>query len=530
MALDKYVVTVKPNKWLEPNYARPYYDILDRTTGVKRRVSASELWNNPDVLTATFGGDAMELAEELMRRERQIESLKERYLRLYNNSLKRYQAGQPIPKHWMAGLEDLFDQMYMKDAEIGNFGGRQRDDVPRTIAPVEKPIVRSPDIEAPHYSAMPNVAVAAGEEYQRSTMELARKCEFLTTLEKENEAVTAGPTGARVAGYVNPNIDEKVFGNPPPISTKTEGCRNPLYSKKKKKQKYFMKAQGFVDDIEELTNDNEDFRRVLYTGKHSQLVLMKLSPGEEIGEEVHENIDQFFRVDSGEGVVIIDGNRHRISDGAGIIVPAGSKHNVINSSRDTDLKLYTIYSPPEHKEGTIRHTKEEAEKMKEEFDGQLTEMTKAGLKYPLDMEDPQTSKLLDKHTGAQKMIAITPEEFLSKAPLGYQLPDSEYFSSRSLHRLIDRMKSGKPIDPLWIKFDVDTGKMVAHEGRHRAIAAKKLGISKLPMIVVFVKKTEDGYKDVKPLDDFSWRMVKVHRFGGPKGLQQLNTDRAAKKK
>jgi mannose-6-phosphate isomerase-like protein (cupin superfamily) len=196
------------------------------------------------------------------------------------------------------------------------------------------------------------------------------KCKFLLyldTLDKENTAVTAGSPAAAGVGYMNPsNFEEKPLNEPK--KQKDDGYWNILYSKRK-----FMKADGFVGNIEVLTNTNDNFRRVLYTGKYSQLVLMRLSPGEDIGMEVHEKVDQFFRVDSGVGIVIIDGKKHRIEDGSGIIVPAGSEHNVINISKDKDLKLYTIYSPPEHKDGVVRHTKQEAEAKKEHFDGNTTE-------------------------------------------------------------------------------------------------------------------------------------------------------------
>ena len=131
--------------------------------------------------------------------------------------------------------------------------------------------------------------------------------------------------------------------------------------------------KGFKSNIEKETLRNTDFRHVLYTGKHSQLVLMNLKPGEEIGEEVHTTIDQFFRFEKGEGVVSIDGVKHKVADGDAVIVPAGAKHNVINSSKTTDLKLYTIYSPPEHVDGTIRKTKADALAKPEEFDGKTTE-------------------------------------------------------------------------------------------------------------------------------------------------------------
>jgi len=131
--------------------------------------------------------------------------------------------------------------------------------------------------------------------------------------------------------------------------------------------------KGYIVDIEKETKKNTDFRRVLYTGKHSQLVLMSIKPGEEIGEETHEDVDQFFRFEEGEGKVIIDGVEHRVKDGNGVIVPAGAKHNVINTSKLVNLKLYTIYSPPEHQDGVVRHTKKEAMASEEHFDGRTTE-------------------------------------------------------------------------------------------------------------------------------------------------------------
>ncbi len=131
--------------------------------------------------------------------------------------------------------------------------------------------------------------------------------------------------------------------------------------------------KGFHSNIEQDTLANENFRKVLYTGKHSQLVLMSLAPGEEIGMEVHTDNDQFFRIEKGEGKCIIDGNEYAISDGSAIVVPAGAQHNVINSSDTEPLKLYTIYSPAHHKDGVIRATKAEAEADGPEFDGVTTE-------------------------------------------------------------------------------------------------------------------------------------------------------------
>ena len=132
--------------------------------------------------------------------------------------------------------------------------------------------------------------------------------------------------------------------------------------------------RGFVDDIEKLTTENIDFRRVLYTSKKMQLVLMSLKPGEEIGEEVHHTRDQFFRVEEGNGAVFIDGVRHEIEDDDAVIVPAGAKHNVVNIGQDP-LKLYTLYGPPEHKDATVHPTKADAERDhdNDHFDGKTSE-------------------------------------------------------------------------------------------------------------------------------------------------------------
>lgn len=134
-----------------------------------------------------------------------------------------------------------------------------------------------------------------------------------------------------------------------------------------------INLKGYVTAIEKETKKNTDFRRVLYTGKYSQLVLMSLMPGEEIGEETHDDVDQFFRFEAGEGKVIIDGVEHRVKDGNAVIVPAGARHNVVNTSKTANLKLYTIYSPPEHQDGVVRHTKKEAMASEEHFDGKTTE-------------------------------------------------------------------------------------------------------------------------------------------------------------
>ena len=131
--------------------------------------------------------------------------------------------------------------------------------------------------------------------------------------------------------------------------------------------------KGFDADLEKETKSNKDFRRVLYTAKNSQLVLMCLPPGTEIGMEVHPDRDQFFRFESGRGKVVIDGAEHPVKDGSGVIVPAGAMHNVVNTSKSSELKLYTIYSPPEHIDKVVRHTKADAEAAPEEYDGKTTE-------------------------------------------------------------------------------------------------------------------------------------------------------------
>ncbi len=130
--------------------------------------------------------------------------------------------------------------------------------------------------------------------------------------------------------------------------------------------------KGFKDNIEQKTLENENFREVLYTGVHLQLVLMSLKPGEEIGEEIHANNDQFFRFESGPGKCTIDENTYHVTDGDAVVVPAGAKHNVINTGSAV-LKLYTIYGPPNHQDRTIRLTKEDAEKKPEKFDGKTSE-------------------------------------------------------------------------------------------------------------------------------------------------------------
>lgn len=130
--------------------------------------------------------------------------------------------------------------------------------------------------------------------------------------------------------------------------------------------------KGYVGNIDDLTEKNEEFRRVLYTGKNLQLVLMALQTGEDIGQEIHEDRDQFFRIETGNGEIEIDGVRSEIKAGSAVIVPAGARHNLRNSGTSA-LRLYTLYAPPEHRDGTVHATKADAEASEEHFDGKTTE-------------------------------------------------------------------------------------------------------------------------------------------------------------
>ncbi|MFA5791674.1 MAG: cupin domain-containing protein [Candidatus Paceibacterota bacterium] len=131
--------------------------------------------------------------------------------------------------------------------------------------------------------------------------------------------------------------------------------------------------KGYYGKIEDLTKENTNFRKVLYTGEHMQLVLMSLPLGGEIGMEVHNENDQFFRFEAGSGKVLINGNEYLVSDGDVVVVPKGAEHNVINTSESEDLKLYTIYSPAHHKDGIVRATRDEAMAHEADFDGITTE-------------------------------------------------------------------------------------------------------------------------------------------------------------
>lgn len=130
--------------------------------------------------------------------------------------------------------------------------------------------------------------------------------------------------------------------------------------------------QGYITNIETLSLENENFRKVLYTAKNSQLVVMSIKPNEDIGDEVHQ-LDQFIRCEKGQGKAILDGVERNFGDGFVVVIPAGTRHNIVNTSSDKALKLYTLYSPPNHRDGVIHKTKADAEKDEEHFDGKTTE-------------------------------------------------------------------------------------------------------------------------------------------------------------
>jgi mannose-6-phosphate isomerase-like protein (cupin superfamily) len=130
--------------------------------------------------------------------------------------------------------------------------------------------------------------------------------------------------------------------------------------------------KGYIANIEELARDNTAFRKVVYTSSHAQLVLMSLLSGEDIGEEIHEDTDQFFRIEQGTGTVLLDGETFDLEDGSTVVVPQGITHNIINTGT-APMKLYTLYMPPHHKDGVLHKTKEEAEADDEHFDGVMTQ-------------------------------------------------------------------------------------------------------------------------------------------------------------
>jgi mannose-6-phosphate isomerase-like protein (cupin superfamily) len=143
--------------------------------------------------------------------------------------------------------------------------------------------------------------------------------------------------------------------------------------KEKNKTSSPLNMKGFTTNIEKSTKENNDYRKVLYTSQHMQLVLMSLKPNEEIGEEVHEDNDQFFRFESGHGICKINEQTYKVTDGDVVIIPAGAKHNIINTDSASELKVYTIYTPPVHKDGITLPTKKDEETREVKFDGKTTE-------------------------------------------------------------------------------------------------------------------------------------------------------------
>lgn len=131
--------------------------------------------------------------------------------------------------------------------------------------------------------------------------------------------------------------------------------------------------RGYVINLEEKTQENNTFRTVLYTARHSQLVVMSLLPGQDIGSEVHKNVDQFIRIERGQGKAILNGEEHSLRDGYTVMIPAGTEHNIINTSSSESMKLYTVYSPPEHEDKIVRVTKEDALTREEHFGGSTTQ-------------------------------------------------------------------------------------------------------------------------------------------------------------
>lgn len=172
------------------------------------------------------------------------------------------------------------------------------------------------------------------------------------------------PTGPKLAGVVAAFTLLMLVSWPVQSQTVTASTKT---------QKIKTNMNGFKTDIQQDALQNKDFRKVLYTAKHLQLVLMSLKAGEEIGSEIHPDIDQFFRFESGRGKCVINGHEYDIKAGDAIIVPAGARHNVINVDSKTELKMYTIYAAPNHKDGIVRATKKDAETRGEKFDGKTTE-------------------------------------------------------------------------------------------------------------------------------------------------------------
>jgi mannose-6-phosphate isomerase-like protein (cupin superfamily) len=220
----------------------------------------------------------------------------------------------------------------------------------------------------------------SGDEKAHARHSIAK----MNAQKEKNETKEAAHAQHKNAGTASHKIvyDAKTGGHRAEPDNATADAHNPhkhagiesyKVSHDAKTDAHGTSKKGFIANIEEETKKNMDFRRVLYTGKNFQLVLMRLKPMEDIGMETHDDVDQFFRFEEGTGAVVIDGKKHAVKDGGAVIVPCGAEHNVMNTSKTTDLKLYTIYSPPEHMDKVVRKTKQEALAKEEHFDGKTTE-------------------------------------------------------------------------------------------------------------------------------------------------------------
>jgi mannose-6-phosphate isomerase-like protein (cupin superfamily) len=159
-------------------------------------------------------------------------------------------------------------------------------------------------------------------------------------------------------------------GEPPRAAEPPSSATEPTSAELAESTESLKNAKAFVANIEALTSVNEDFRHVVYTGKHLQVVVMSLPPGEHIGEETHA-VDQFFRIEEGSAIVVLDATRTPVVAGSSIVIRAGTRHDIVNNG-PTALKLYTVYAPPQHRDGVVHHTRKDAERAKEHFDGKTT--------------------------------------------------------------------------------------------------------------------------------------------------------------
>jgi hypothetical protein len=253
MSLDNFIITSRPNKWLEPNWARSFYDITDKKTGEKIRVPSHSIFNlDPDFIKKFGEKTAKLLHDEILKREKEIFELKQEYLDTYNNIKAKVEAGMRVPRSQIEELDNLFDELQIKDEMLGIFDKKEKEDdvsgLEQSTKEVQSPafhigskkqseyIPKTSNIT--HSSIAPHINIPGlqekivddddwyqGQEFKRAIL----KCKIMLELNKE-EASTAGPTPSMTAGYVNP-----------PISTETEGVKNIIYNKKTKKNKKYLK-------------------------------------------------------------------------------------------------------------------------------------------------------------------------------------------------------------------------------------------------------------------------------------------------